>query len=58
MHLLPNYKACNEDYDTFISELKNKEFMRGIDNQPDLNDDEAYDIAQTFWNEVSSNAND
>ena len=32
--------------------------MRGIDNQPDLNDDKAYDIAQTFWNEVSSNAND
>ena len=35
--------------------MTSQDFLHGIDNQADVNDNEAYELAQSFWNEVSSN---
>ncbi len=53
--LLPKYRNCNKDYNLFKKNIVSADFLHGIDNHCDVNDDEAYELAQSFWNEVSSN---
>ena len=54
MNLLPAYAKSNGDYANFKESLGSTELLQGLDHQPDLNDDEAYDLAKTVWMEVSA----
>ncbi|KAL7525422.1 hypothetical protein ACHAWF_002523, partial [Thalassiosira exigua] len=54
MRLLPLYRDVNGDYDNFKSNVTSSEVLGGIDDQPDIDDDEAYELAQQLWLEVES----
>ncbi|KAL7544230.1 hypothetical protein ACHAWF_016691 [Thalassiosira exigua] len=54
MRLLPLYRDANGDYDTFKRNVASSEVLGGIDDQPDIDDDEAYELAQQLWLEVES----
>ena len=47
------YKSCNNDYQAFKDQVNEGELLEGIDNLPSINDDEAYNLAQSVWKEIS-----
>ena len=52
VRLLPEYRDTNRDYAIFKERISAEEVMQGLDNQPDVNEDEAYLIAQQTWLEI------
>ena len=57
MHrLLPVFRSANNDYDAFKKKIGEADLLSGIDNQKLLTDDEAYELANSVWQDVSSDA--
>ena len=52
MRLLPEFRETNRDYAIFKERISAEEVMQGLDNQPDVNEDEAYSIARQTWLEI------
>ena len=52
--LMPIYKATDGNYDKFKEVANANDLLDGIDNAPTLDDDEAYDLAQSLWLEVTN----
>ena len=50
--LMPIFRNSEGDYDLFKEVANANDLLDGIDNTPTLNDDEAYDLAQSLWLEV------
>ena len=57
MRILPLFRASNEDYDLFTSKIGDTDIMHGIDNQVCLTDDEAYELVNSVWQDVSATSN-
>ncbi|KAL7525688.1 hypothetical protein ACHAXR_001115, partial [Thalassiosira sp. AJA248-18] len=49
---MPIYKKTDGDYHKFKEVANACDLLDGIDNSPTLDDDEAYDLAQSLWLEV------
>ena len=56
--LMPIYKSTDGDYTVFQEVVNANDLLEGIDNAPTLDDDEAYELAQSLWLEVMSAMND
>ncbi|KAL7528115.1 hypothetical protein ACHAWF_002442, partial [Thalassiosira exigua] len=54
MILLPLYRDANGDYENFKSNIASSDVLGGIDDHLDINDGEAYELAQQLWMEVGS----
>ncbi|KAL7532704.1 hypothetical protein ACHAWF_004217 [Thalassiosira exigua] len=52
MRMLPTFRESNGDYLLFKSQIAESSLLGGIDDIPDLNDDEAYSLAQSLWLEI------
>lgn len=50
--LMPTYKKTNGDYDEFKKVANASDLLDGIEDSPTLDDDEAYDLAQSLWLEA------
>ena len=56
MRLMPTFRKSNGEYEEFKKVVNASELLRGIDNEESINDDEAYELAQSLWLEVASTA--
>jgi len=56
--LLPSFQKTNGDYEEFKKVANSNDMLSGIDNTPSLDDDEAYQLAQSLWLEVSNTSVD
>ena len=54
MKLLPVYKQSNGDYEQFKAVVNASDMLNGIEDEVSLDDDEAYEFAQSLWLEVVS----
>jgi len=54
MRVMPIYRKSNCQYEEFKEVVNASELMHGIDNEESLNDDEAYELAQSLWLEIAS----
>ena len=54
MRLLPIYKGSHGDYKRFKDIVNATVFLNGIYNEVTLDDDKAYELAQSLWLEVES----
>ena len=52
MRLLPIYKGSRGDYNLFKDIVNANDFLNGIHNEATLDDDNAYELAQSLWLEV------
>ena len=50
--LLPTLRAAGGDYDQFKQVVNASTMLQGIENQPDIDDDEAYALATELWLET------
>ena len=57
MKLLPDFKELNWDYEHFKTVVNSSDILNGIDNEVSLDDNEAYELAQSLWLEVARNCN-
>jgi len=56
--MLPQYRECNGSYDTFTRLMNDSDLLNGIDDDFDLDDDEAYDLAREAWYQISQQTDD
>ena len=56
MRSMPVFRKSNEDYKAFQEIVNSSDFLHGIDNDS-LNDDEAYELAQSAWLEIVDTMN-
>ena len=54
MRLMPTYSKTNADYEEFKKVVNANDMLDGIENDVTLDDDEAYELAQSLWLEVTS----
>ena len=54
MRCVNKFKTINGDYEEFKKLVNESDFLSGIDNEVSLDDDEAYELAQSLWAEVMS----
>ena len=54
MRLLPVYRRSDGDYEQFKEVVNAGNLLDGIENEIDIDDDEAYEFAQSLWLEVVS----
>lgn len=52
--LLPIYKNSRGDFEAFQALANSSDLLRGIEDMPTLDDDEAYELAQSAWRELES----
>jgi len=50
--LLPKFKSTVGDFEAFQSIVNSSDLLCGIDDMPTLDDDEAYELAQSAWQEL------
>ena len=53
MRLFKVFKNTNGDYEAFKKMVNASDFLSGIDNETSIDDDEAYELAQSAWAEVN-----
>ena len=53
MRLFKVFKNTNGDYEAFKKMVNASDFLSGIDNETSIDDDEAYELAQSMWAEVN-----
>jgi hypothetical protein len=56
MRLLPVYRRLDGDYEQFKEVVNAGHLLEGIDNEIDIDDDEAYVLAQSLWLEVTGSS--
>ncbi len=56
MRLLPVYRRVDGDYEQFKEVVNAGHLLDGIENEIDIDDDEAYELAQSLWLEVSGSS--
>ena len=54
MRLMPTYIKSNTGYEEFKRVVNANDMLDGIENDVSLDDDEAYELAQLLWLEVTS----
>jgi hypothetical protein len=54
MSLLPTYRNTNGEYERFKEVVNSDHLLNGNDNEFTVNNDEAYELAQSLWIEVMS----
>jgi len=57
LRALPSFKRTGGDYDRFKEIVNSDDLLKGIDNERTLDDDEAYELAQSLWMEIASTVN-
>ena len=58
MRLMPTFRKTNQDYEEFKRVANANDMLKGIENTSSLDDDEAYELAQSLWLEMAASAND
>ena len=53
MRLLPIYRSTDRDYERFKEVVNASDLLDRIENEVDIDDDEAYELAQSLWLEVT-----
>ena len=53
MRLLSVYRRTNRDFEQFIEVVNASDLLGGVENEVDIDDDEAYELAQALWLEVT-----
>jgi hypothetical protein len=56
MRLLPVYRRSDGDYEQFKEVVNAGNLLYGIENEIDIDDDEAYELAQLLWLEVTGSS--
>ncbi|KAL7535171.1 hypothetical protein ACHAWF_005077 [Thalassiosira exigua] len=57
IRLMPIYRLCNGAYEQFSEQLSESNLTGFVDDETDLDDDVAYQIAHDLWLEISTDAN-
>ena len=47
--MLPTLRKVNKDYEEFKDVINNNTLLEGIDNQPDMDNDEVHAISTKLW---------
>ena len=55
--MLPTLRKVNKDYEEFKDVINNNTLLEGIDNQPDMDNDEVHAISTKLWLEVMNENN-
>ncbi|KAL7552459.1 hypothetical protein ACHAWF_016605 [Thalassiosira exigua] len=54
MRLMPSYRNCNGDYMAFQQQMGQSDLVGFLDDEVDIDDDVAYQVAHDMWLEIST----